>query len=73
MKYRLGEIVTLEIIEALPEGRYIVSIDGKLIRTKPFLAYTPKPNEFIRAKVTSINPLGFQAITNLRIGLNRNV
>lgn len=73
MKYRLGQEVVLEIIEALPEGRFIVSLDGHLIRTKPILIHTPKPKETIRARVVTVNPIGFQALPKKAIGFNRDI
>jgi len=73
VRYQLGDEVLLEILEALPEGRFIVSVDGKLLRTKPILNHIPRAKELIRAKVVSVEPLSFKAVPATKSGYSRDI
>ena len=59
---QLGNDVAVEIIEDLGEDAYVVSINGKLLRTRCRLNKKPQIGETIFCRVTAVKPLAFQQI-----------
>lgn len=57
---KIGDNVAIEIIEALGDHAYVVSLDGQLLRTRCLLNKIPKVGDVVMATVTGVKPLAFK-------------
>jgi hypothetical protein len=58
--FERGQLVELEFIEALPEGRWIISVNGRLFRSAPVRGIRPERGVVTTVRVLQLDPLEFQ-------------
>lgn len=61
--FKLGQEVTAQVEELLPDDHLIVNFKGDLMRVSNLSQMIVEVGESVRLKVTAVNPLAFQLLT----------
>jgi hypothetical protein len=60
LTFKINDVVSAQIVEAVSDGEYLVSLDGDMLRVKNSTGHSFNPNEYVLLRVTAIAPLAFQ-------------